>query len=300
MVVVYTKSDLRRRITSAKKSGKKIGFVPTMGALHDGHLQLIKACVAANDFSVVSIFVNPIQFGPGEDYQRYPRNLNNDLRLLKDTGVDIVFAPKVKEVYPQGYRTFVQVEGLSEKLCGKYRPGHFRGVATVVLKLFNLVQPDQAYFGWKDAQQLIIVRKMVKDLDLPVKIIGLPTVREPDGLAMSSRNRYLSGAERSQALILYRSLQQIKEAVEKKEKDLKEAIAQVRSSLKKNRFVKLQYLEAVDLSTLESVENSSAVTFKKVLVAIAAFVGSTRLIDNVILKIPSSRNKKAAHKDGKG
>lgn len=279
MVIVSRTAELKRSLATTKRAGKKIGFVPTMGAFHEGHLSLIRACRKENHFCVVSIFVNPTQFGPAEDYQKYPRNLKKDAVMAKKEGADLIFAPRATEVYPDGYRTFVEVEGFSQKLCGRYRSGHFRGVATVILKLFNLVQPDKAYFGWKDAQQLIIIKKMAENLNLPVEIVGLPTVREPDGLAMSSRNRFLSPEERKAAPALYQTLLRIKETVESGKNGLKEAVVEARNFLRKNSLIKLQYLEAVDLKTLEPVKERE----KEVLVAIAAFLGKTRLIDNIVI-----------------
>ncbi len=296
MLIVSKISDLQKHLSAVRKTGRKIGLVPTMGALHEGHLALIRACRKEKLFCVVSIFVNPTQFGPAEDYRKYPRNLKKDLKLANEAGAGLIFAPTIKEIYPDGYLTFVDVESLSGKLCGKYRAGHFRGVTTVVLKLFNLIQPDKAYFGWKDAQQLIIIKKMAQDLNLPIKINGVPTVREPDGLAISSRNAYLSTAERKTAPVLYQNLLQIKNDCEEHGKNLKTALKEAAGRLKKNPLVKLQYLEAVDLETLEKVGASFMApsgrmnptptnSGKKILVAIAAFFGSTRLIDNIFVKL---------------
>lgn len=281
MIIVSETPDLQKRLATVRKSGRKIGFVPTMGALHEGHLALIRACRKEKLFCVVSIFVNPTQFGPTEDYRKYPRNLKKDAKLAEKAGADLIFTPTAEQIYPTGYRTFVEVEKLSKRLCGKYRPGHFRGVTTVVLKFFNLIQPDNAYFGWKDAQQLIIIKKMAQDLNLPMEIIGVPTVREPDGLALSSRNVYLSPAERKSAPVLYQTLLQIKNDCEKRGKSLEKTLKAASSRLKENPLIKLQYLEAVDLNTLEPPEN----TGNEILVAIAAFLGSTRLIDNIFLKV---------------
>ena len=199
-----------------KAEGRKIGFVPTMGALHEGHLALIRKARKENDTLVVSIFVNPAQFGPKEDFKRYPRSLTRDSLLCKKCGVDIIFSPAVSSIYPKGYRTYVRVEGLSEVLCGAFRKGHFRGVATVVAKLFNIVQPDRAYFGQKDAQQCVIIKKMCRDLNMPLDIKVLPTVRGPGGLALSSRNAYLSPEERKDALVLFQALSKAKELIKKR------------------------------------------------------------------------------------
>ncbi len=297
MFIVSNIPDLQKRLSAVRKTGRKIGLVPTMGALHEGHLALIRACRKEKMFCAVSIFVNPAQFGPAEDYRRYPRNLKKDAKLAEKVGAGLIFAPAAKEIYPDGYLTFVEVESLSGKLCGKYRSGHFRGVTTVVLKLFNLIQPDKAYFGWKDAQQLIIIKKMAQDLNLPVTITGVPTVREPDGLAMSSRNAYLSAAERKIAPVLYQTLLRIKNDCEKRGKSLRKTLKEATARLKKDPLLKLQYLEAVDLNTLESVGDvlppplpkcRGVVTPPpegKILVAVAAFLGSTRLIDNIFVKL---------------
>jgi pantoate--beta-alanine ligase len=284
MITVSKTADLKKHLAAVRKSGKKIGFVPTMGALHKGHLALIRGCRKEKLFCVVSIFVNPTQFGPTEDYRKYPCNLKKDAKLAEKTGADLIFTPTAEQIYPTGYRTFVEVKELSKRLCGKYRPGHFRGVTTVVLKFFNLIQPDKAYFGWKDAQQLIIIKKMAQDLNLPMEIVGIPTVRESDGLALSSRNVYLSPAKRKAAPILYQTLLQIKNDCEKHGKNLEKTLEKASARLKKNPLIKLQYLAAVDLNTLEPPEN----TGNEILVAVAAFLGSTRLIDNVIIRIPPS------------
>ncbi|MFH0796093.1 MAG: pantoate--beta-alanine ligase [Candidatus Omnitrophota bacterium] len=283
MQIVKTISEVRRIVSHARNAGKAIGFVPTMGALHKGHLSLIRASRKECGFRVVSIFVNPTQFGPKEDYRKYPQDLKRDTRMVEKEGIDLIFAPEADEIYPEGYQTCVEVENLPRNLCGKYRPGHFPGVATVVLKLFHIVSPDQAYFGWKDAQQLIIIKKMVEDLNLPIKVVGLPTVREKDGLAMSSRNQYLSPEERTSAPILYKHLKNVKRMVETKQKSLKEALKETQKNLNKNPLIKLQYLEAVDLKRVEPVTEN---TRGKVLVAVAAFFGSTRLIDNIIIRLP--------------
>jgi len=291
MIIVSKTSDLRKRLSAIRKTGRKIGFVPTMGALHEGHLALIRACRKENLFCVISIFVNPAQFGPKEDYRKYPRNLKKDADLAEKAGANLIFTPTAKQIYPTGYRTFVEVEKLSGRLCGKYRPGHFRGVTTVVLKFFNLVQPDKAYFGWKDAQQLILIKKMAQDLNLPMEIIGIPTVREPDGLALSSRNIYLSPAEKKAAPILYQTLLQIKNDCEKHGKSLKKTLKETSGRLKKNPLIKLQYLRAVDPNTLKLPEN----TGNEILVALAAFFGSTRLIDNIMLYVGNEKiSKKSA------
>lgn len=245
------------KLKNLLNSGKKITFVPTMGALHSGHLSLVRAARKKGDIVVVSIFVNPTQFGPKEDYKKYPRSLSRDKKLLEKCGVDILFYPSVKEMYPEGYSTYVNEERLSKTMCGLRRPGHFRGVTTVVLKLFNIIKPDIAFFGQKDYQQALIIKKMVKDLNLPVKIKVMPTAREPDGLAMSSRNQYLSPAERKKAVLIYQSL----------------------LNKRPLRGFKLDYYVAVDKNTLEPVKKIK----KGTLLAVAGWVGKARLIDNIIV-----------------
>lgn len=262
----------------ARMSGLTIGFVPTMGYLHEGHLSLLRAARADCDTVVLSIFVNPIQFGPHEDYNRYPRDAERDLNLAKAIGVNLVFMPTVEDMYPQGYSTFVEVQGLTEKFEGAFRPGHFRGVATVVLKLFNIVQPHRAYFGQKDYQQLLVVRRMVQDLNLPIEIVPMPTVRESDGLAMSSRNTYLSAEERRAALAIPRALNACREALERGERIASEVRRAGLAVIESEPMLSLDYLAVAHPETLEEpdVVGSSAV------VLIAARCGSTRLIDNIL------------------
>lgn len=260
--------------------GKKIGFVPTMGALHEGHLSLVRRSKQENDITVVSIFVNPIQFGPHEDFNRYPRDFEGDFNKLQDEGVDILFYPDEASIYPEGYSTYVEVKGLSEKLCGAFRPGHFRGVATVVTKLFNIVKPTKAYFGQKDYQQSIIIKRMVKDLNIDVEIVVCPTVREKDGLAMSSRNSYLNENERQAATIIYKTLKKTSELIksgiingEDVKKFMKEEI------LKEPAVTSIDYAGVYDPETLEEVKNIES----EVVLAVAIFIGKTRLIDNLIV-----------------
>jgi pantoate--beta-alanine ligase len=257
----------------------RIGLVPTMGALHEGHLALVRAARAKADVVVVSIFVNPTQFGPNEDFAKYPRSFERDCELLKREGVELIFAPSTDEMYPSENATWVEVVGLSERLCGKSRPGHFRGVATVVSKLFHIIEPDVAFFGQKDAAQVAIIRRMVLDLNLPVAIEVCPIVRESDGLAMSSRNAYLSPAERKSALVLYRSLQGAKTLFDAGERDPKKLISAAKQEFKGEPTVSLDYFELVDPDTLEL----KPVITDRVLAAVAAFVGTTRLIDNILL-----------------
>ena len=262
-----------------RRSGKRIGFVPTMGALHDGHLSLVRSARTHNDVVVVSIFVNPLQFGPTEDFSKYPRTLESDTRKLESETVDLLFAPSTDEMYPKGARTSVYVEGLSEKLDGLSRPGHFKGVTTVVAKLFEIVRPGRAYFGQKDAAQVAILRKMVQDLNMDVEMMVCPIVREPDGLALSSRNVYLSAEQRKQALVLHRALMRVQFMVDRGDRSaasLREHGIQV---IAEEPGAKLDYFEIVDPDTLEPVGDVS----RGALVAVAAWVGTTRLIDNLVL-----------------
>ena len=280
MKLVRTAAEMRRLCRTARVGGARLSLVPTMGALHEGHLSLVRAARKSSDMVAASIFVNPTQFGPSEDFSKYPRNLENDSALLEREGLDLVFAPSAEEMYPEGTFTWVIVEGLSERLCGKSRPGHFRGVTTVVSKLFHIVEPDAAYFGQKDAAQVAIVRRMVRDLNMPVAIEVCPIVREPDGLAMSSRNAYLSPDERKSALVLNRSLTELREIFEAGERDSAKLIAAAKHEFPTESGVRLDYLEIVDPDTLEA----EPVVTKRVLVAVAAIVGKTRLIDNILLE----------------
>jgi len=263
-----------------RSRGGRLGLVPTMGALHEGHLSLIRAAKAKSDVVASSIFVNPTQFGPNEDFSRYPRDLEKDLALLERDGVDLVFVPSVEEMYPQQSVTWVAVEGLSDRLCGKSRPGHFRGVATVVAKLFNIVEPDIAFFGQKDAAQVAIIRRMVRDLNMPVAIEACPIVREPDGLALSSRNAYLSPQQRQDALGLFRSLLRVRELFADGERNPAILIKAAKNVLSGSSAVRLDYFEIVDPDELTPL----ALINQPALVAVAAFVGNTRLIDNIVLE----------------
>ena len=265
-----------RQITN---SGKTLGFVPTMGALHDGHLSLVRASQARCAVTAVSIFVNPLQFGPTEDLDRYPRPLERDTALLQELGVDLLFLPSVEEIYPTGMDTYVVIDRLSHKLDGASRPGHFRGVATVVAKLFEIVRPDLAFFGQKDAAQVAVLRKMVRDLDMDVELIVCPIVREKDGLAMSSRNSYLTASERQQALVLYRSLMRVQMAVDQGERDPSRLIEIGRQVIAEEPAARLDYFAIVDPDTLDPVSDLS----RPALVAVAAYMGTTRLIDNTLL-----------------
>jgi len=270
---------MRSASRAVRGAGKRVGFVPTMGALHEGHLSLVRAARGSSDIVAASIFVNPTQFGPSEDLAKYPRSFERDCELLKLEGVELLFAPSVDEMYPAGAVTWVTVEGLSDKLDGRSRPGHFRGVTTVVAKLFHIVEPNAAFFGQKDAAQVAIIRRMVSDLHLPVEIVVCPIVREVDGLAMSSRNAYLDPEQRKQALVLHRSLMRVEQLVAAGERNTGKLMAAGREEFARERSVRLDYFEIVDANTLDSVEDISG----GALVAVAAFVGTTRLIDNVLL-----------------
>ena len=270
---------MRAASREARRAGKRIGLVPTMGALHQGHLSLARAARAAGNVVAVSIFVNPTQFAPNEDLAKYPRSFESDCELLECEGVDFIFAPSVDEMYPAGAATWVTVEELSGKLDGRSRPGHFRGVTTVVSKLFHIVEPDAAFFGQKDAAQVAIIRRMVRDLNFGVEIVVCPIVREPDGLAMSSRNAYLNAGQRKQALILRRSLMRIQQMVVKGESSAERLIAAGRAEFATEPDVRIDYLEVVNPETLDPVKIIS----DEALVAVAAYVGTTRLIDNLLI-----------------
>lgn len=284
-------AGVRAFVQAARREGHSIGFVPTMGAFHEGHLSLMRRSKADNDVTIVSIFVNPTQFGPQEDFASYPRDLARDALQAQQIGVDLIFAPAVEEMYPEGYNTWITVEGgLTSGLCGRYRPGHFRGVTTIVGKLFNIVQPDRAYFGEKDYQQLQVIRRMTRDLNMPITIIAVPTVREADGLAMSSRNAYLSPPERAVAPRLYEALQAGARIV-KNGGTGAQAVAAATEMLEKEPLIQIQYLEAVDPETLADKKDSGA----PLVLAAAIFIGKTRLIDNVIVDDENAwgRNNKA-------
>ncbi len=280
MIVAKSPKLMAKLASSFKKKNLVVGLVPTMGALHLGHISLIKKAKSECDKVVVSIFVNPVQFGPKEDFNKYPRVFAGDKKLLEDNDVDVVFYPTPGNMYPDGYLTYTYVDKMSKALCGKTRPIHFRGVTTVVLKLFNIVKPDIAYFGQKDAQQLLIVKKMVKDLDLDVIVRGLPTVREKDGLAMSSRNRYLTQNEHMDALAINRSLKLAKVLVKKNIRDAKSIINTLRRYiLKEAKSAKIDYISIVNMDDLEEVKRLKG----KALLAMAVYIGKTRLIDNTVL-----------------
>jgi len=267
---------VRREIT---RSGRTLGFVPTMGALHDGHASLVRASKTQCQATVVSIFVNPLQFAPTEDLDKYPRTMERDSQLLQELGVEVLYAPTVEEMYPAGATTYVEVAGISDRLDGGSRPGHFRGVATVVAKLFEIVRPDCAFFGQKDAAQVAVLRRMVRDLDMDVELVVCPIVREKDGLAMSSRNAYLSPVERKQALILNRSLMRVQHTADTGEREVAKLIETGKSVIGEEPGARLDYFAIVDPDTLEPVSDLS----RGALVAVAAYVGITRLIDNILL-----------------
>lgn len=272
-------------VNDLRKKGYKIGFVPTMGFLHEGHLSLVRMAKKDCDKVFISIFVNPTQFGPGEDFENYPRDIKRDSRLAEKEGVDYIFYPTAKEMYDSDHKTVVKVGELGSIMCGKYRPGHFAGVATVVLKLFNIVRADKAYFGQKDYQQMVIIKRMVDDLDLHIEIVSGPTIRERNGLALSSRNRYLSAEERENAIILYKCLILARDMVKEGEEDLEKIKRIVLDKLKENRFVKsVDYFEFRDPRTLEERKRVEK-NYRSILTAVAAWIGKTRLIDNIVIKV---------------
>jgi pantoate--beta-alanine ligase len=278
--VVTTVAEVRARVAAARAEGKSIGFVPTMGALHEGHFALVRRAREECGYVVVSIFVNPTQFAPGTDFEKYPRDLAGDAAKAEAVGADLVFAPSVEEMYPPGDSTFVEVTGqLVDCLCGPHRPGHFRGVTTVCARLFNIVGADRAYFGEKDYQQLLVIKQMVRDLRFPLEIVPVSTVREADGLVMSSRNAYLSPEERKAAAVLYRALSAARERVKEGERDPAALVARVREVVAGEPLVRLQYVEVRDAETLADVRRIEG----RVVVALAGFVGGARLIDNVVI-----------------
>jgi pantoate--beta-alanine ligase len=270
---------MREVSREARSNGKKIGFVPTMGFLHEGHLSLVRESRRACDVTFVSIFVNPTQFGPKEDLEKYPRDLTRDVEMLTNENVDYVFAPKVEEMYPEHFYTYVKVRELSERLCGATRPTHFEGVTTVVMKLFHIVDPDFAFLGQKDAQQCIIIQRMVRDLNMDVEIIRCPIVRESDGLALSSRNVYLSPDERKAATVLYRALQHARKRVEEGERKSKVVLKEMRELIEAEPLARIDYVAATDTVDLKDVKTIKG----KCLIALAVFFGTTRLIDNIII-----------------
>ncbi len=279
MEIATTIAQIRAWVRKTRAAGRTVGIVPTMGALHAGHVSLIQAAAAQCDSVVVSIFVNPTQFGPGEDFEKYPRPFEEDLAICTQHGVDAVFAPSRGEMYPRENLTWVTVEKVSEPLCGRFRPGHFRGVATVCTKLFNIVGADAAFFGQKDAQQVAVIQRMVADLNMPLEIVVCPTVREPDGLAMSSRNQYLSPQQRKEATVIYRSLQRSTELIRGGETAVARIAEQMREVLGQVPALQVEYVSIVDAASLKDLPRVQG----KVLVAVAGRLGSTRLIDNIVV-----------------
>lgn len=278
MKIVSTVKEVREYVNTWKKEGNTVGFVPTMGYLHEGHMSLVDAA-GENDKVVVSIFVNPMQFGPNEDLASYPRDLERDAKMCEEHGVDLIFHPTPEEMYGDNFYSYVDMNTLTEELCGLTRPVHFRGVCTVVTKLFNIVTPDKAYFGQKDAQQLAIIKRMVKDLNMPLEIIGCPIVREVDGLAKSSRNTYLSEEERKAALVLSRSIFLGKEMAEQGEMDAVKIVTAMTDEISKEPLAKIDYVKAVSMDNMQQTKTMEG----SVLVAIAVYIGKTRLIDNFII-----------------
>ena len=286
MPIIHELSELRQVISSRKKAGQTVGFVPTMGALHEGHLSLVRAARKQCDCVVVSIFVNPTQFGPNEDYSKYPRTLEADCELLRNENVDFVFAPSAETVYPSGHETFIEVGSVAEPLEGRSRPGHFRGVASVVLKLFNMVQPDAAFFGQKDYQQVQVIRKMIDDLNVPVELVVCPTVRESDGLAMSSRNQYLSPQEREDALVLSRSLAKATFRIcGEKNCDITSLRKEMEQMILAVKNAKIDYISFADPDTLREIDSLDTKRPGKIVVLLAVRIGATRLIDNRVLEL---------------
>ncbi|MCI9576205.1 MAG: pantoate--beta-alanine ligase [Clostridiales bacterium] len=281
MELVKTIQEVRVAVKAWKKQGLTVGFVPTMGYLHEGHRSLMDAAAAQNDKVVVSIFVNPMQFGPTEDLEQYPRDLEQDRNLCEAAGAALIFHPEPEEMYGKNFCSFVDMTGLTEGLCGKSRPVHFRGVCTVVTKLLHIVQPDRAYFGQKDAQQLAVVRRMVEDLNMDVTIVGCPIIREADGLAKSSRNTYLSSEERQAALVLSRALKAGKEKLEQGVREAEPILAVIRETIRQEPMAKIDYVELVDAETLQPIDRVE----RDALAALAVFIGKTRLIDNFIFTI---------------
>jgi pantoate--beta-alanine ligase len=281
MKVAKTIESVRKLVKVARRKGKKIGFVPTMGALHIGHISLIEKAKKQTDFVVVSIFVNPTQFGPSEDFNKYPRPIKSDLAMCRKAGVDVVFAPTAEQMYPRENLTWVNVEKLAEQLCGRFRPGHFRGVATVCAKLFNIVAPDVAFFGQKDAQQAIVIKRMVTDLNTPLKIVVCPTVRQADGLAVSSRNQYLTEQQKKDAALIYKSLRKCRKLIDDGVTDSKTIINQMRKMLQQAPSIKIEYISIVDAETLQELKKVDS----KALTAVAVKIGSTRLIDNILVDV---------------
>ncbi|MGB8954608.1 MAG: pantoate--beta-alanine ligase [Tumebacillaceae bacterium] len=285
MIIFHTIQEIRQFVAEHRAQGKTIGFVPTMGYLHEGHLSLVREAKAQCDIAVMSIFVNPLQFGPNEDFDRYPRDLERDAKLAESAGIDAIFAPFVDEMYPAGNGkslTTVDVERITDSLCGGSRPGHFRGVTTVVTKLFNIVLPDRAFFGLKDAQQVVVLQQMVRDLNQPIEIVPCPIIREPDGLALSSRNVFLSPEERSQALVLNRALQEAQQLFQEGERDAEKLLAHTIHLIRTQQLSDIDYVQIVSMRDLAP---AAGLITDDALLALAVRFGKTRLIDNTVLKI---------------
>ena len=283
IVVVRNIDEMQKKAEGLRLQGKRIGVVPTMGSLHEGHLSLIRTALLHADYVITTLFVNPTQFGPKEDFSRYPRDFERDLSLASNAGCDILFAPETRDMYPEGYSAFVSVEGITDVLEGKSRPGHFRGVTTVVAKLFNITKPHVAVFGQKDAQQAAVIRQMTKDLNFAIQIIVAPIVREVDGLAMSSRNAYLTPQQRKEAVVLSRSLKLAEQRVAEGARECREIIREMADLITKNSTGEIDYISVADNRTLKELDRAD--DGKEILVSMAVRFGSTRLIDNTVLRV---------------
>ncbi len=281
MKTVKSIREVKEYVSELRRKGKNIGFVPTMGYSHAGHLSLVRESARRCDCTVVSIFVNPTQFAPNEDFNKYPRNIQNDIEILEEEGADLVFIPGDGEMYPEGYKTYVEVKDLQERLCGGSRPDFFKGVCTIVLKLFNIVRPDISFFGQKDAQQVVILKKMASDLNLDVKIEAMPIIREKSGLALSSRNEYLDKKQKKAALCLSRSLGRARRMVEAGEKNAAQVLKSIKAEIESEPLARIDYIEIVDSENLQSLQQIK----DKTLIAVAVFIDNVRLIDNIIVKI---------------
>ncbi len=293
MEVLKTIHEMKAFSAQARRIGKTISFVPTMGFFHEGHLSLMREGRRRGDHLIVSLFVNPTQFAPHEDLKNYPRNFGRDRQMAEEVGVDVLFAPEVEEMYPPDHQTYVQVEKVTRNLCGQSRPTHFKGVTTVVMMLFEIVTPHVAIFGEKDYQQLVTIRQMARDLHMSVEVVGMPTVREADGLAMSSRNTYLLSEERKAALSLYRSLQRAKKLLQKGEQEGGRILDEMKGILQSEPLVRMDYIQICDAYTLQEVDRIEG----DVVVALAAYLGKTRLIDNLVHRTPSRASHPIAQKD---
>jgi pantoate--beta-alanine ligase len=294
--IIRSVAGMKARSRAVRDDGSVLAFVPTMGYLHEGHINLVRMAVELAEFVAVSIFVNPTQFGPSEDLDRYPRNFDRDRALLEEAGADLVFAPEASDMYPEGFATVVHVERMGEKLCGAFRPGHFDGVCTVVAKLFNIVRPNLAVFGQKDGQQVAILERMVADLDMDVEIVRGPTIREADGLALSSRNSYLTKEERRQAPVLHEALEHARGLYEAGETDTERVISEIRSMIGSKAAANMQYVSAVDWKSLEDRPTLVPGT----MIALAVFFGKTRLIDNIVLGDVGAGRGRASGRDARG